>query len=105
MRYFKWEGSRLGCFCEGVIKISADPSFKDPDLTAHISARLRARDIIYTGGYEISATMRKKVTIRIVCGAVGLAGCSAAAILLPVPVAIWAASAFAALTVSAIVPP
>ena len=54
---------------------------------------------------NIAGGLATRRALRIVGGAIGLAGCSAAAILLPMPVAIWAASAFAALTVAAAAPP
>lgn len=129
MHYFKWEGTSRGEFCEGVI----EAPFLCDGTGDRIALRLRARGIAFACSYEISeeraselwAQERAKIerreqiarevekskrarwrTIaRVARGTVGLAGCSAVAILLPLPVAVWAASAFAALTVSAAVPP
>ena len=53
----------------------------------------------------LERTAKRKAAARIASGIIGLAGCSTAAILLPMPTAIWAASAFAALTAAAAVPP
>ena len=133
MHYFRWEGTRRGEFCEGVIEA---PLLRDGSADC-MSLRLRARGITFVCSYEISAeracelwehereTERRAVerreqlvqeadmskrarwrTIaRVARGTIGLAGCSAAVFLLPLPVAIWAASAFAALTVAAAAPP
>ena len=128
MQYIKWEGTHRGEFCEGVIEAADD--LVGTLLGESIAMRLRARGIHFCGGYsitreracelwesekrkaekgrlaaEVKAQRRVRSIARTAIGAVGLAGCSAAAILLPMPVAIWAASAFAALTVSAAVPP
>lgn len=128
MQYIKWEGSHRGEFCEGVIE--APDNLVGTALGDSIAMRLRARGIHFCGGYsityeracelwesekikaekgrliaEVKAQRRVRRITRTALGAVGLAGCSAAAILLPIPIAIWAASAFAALMVSAAAPP
>lgn len=129
MHYFKWEGTSRGEFCEGVIEA---PLLRDGSAD-YMELRLRARGIAFACSYEISEERARELweqerakiqrreqlarevemskrarwrTVgRVTRGAIGLAGCSAAALLLPMPVAIWAASAFAALTVAAAVPP
>ena len=120
MQYFKWEGvdTRSNKSRAGVI---AAPGFGDPgrpvdkktcDWVARELRRIYV-DLVWWKVIEadefhvknIAGGLATRRALRIVGGAIGLAGCSAAAILLPMPVAIWAASAFAALTVSAAVPP
>jgi hypothetical protein len=117
-RYFMWEGqSHDGQPYKGVVEVPSHPDDKATDpITEKLMTRLRNRVPVHLIGYKSitidefnrakqqqrSSTRR---VVRITMGAIGIAGCSAASLLLPMPVAIWAASAFAALTVSAAVPP
>lgn len=113
--YFRWEGiddAGRGKFCQGVI--DGFPSNYTCSDIATITERIAARGVklvwweaIDRREYERCAAkpVVERLSSRMLRGSIGIAGCSAAAILLPMPVAIWAASAFAALTVSAAVPP
>lgn len=121
--YFRWEGvddDGRGKFCQGVIDgFPSCYTCHDIDtLTERIAARgvkLVWWEAIDRSEYERRRTecekrdklavIKKRPFARMACGAIGLAGCSAATILLPMPVAIWAATAFAALTVAAAAPP
>lgn len=126
-RYFRWEGideNGRGDFCTGVIEAPGNwAPLSAPVSEAEVSClqnRLKARGValvwwtcIGPDEYVSKARMQARAqspksmsaAIRFASGAIGLAGCSAAAILLPMPVAIWAASAFAALVAAAAVPP
>lgn len=117
-RYFRWEGEDgMGQPHQGVIDVPSHPDAKASDpVTEGLLRRLRARVPVRLIGYKSisvdeyrrakeASRSRRRSAIRIISGAVGLAGCAAAALLLPLPVAIWAASAFAALTATAAVPP
>lgn len=114
MQYFKWEGidTYTGQPRTGVIKAPGDYLDKtmvaDAETSDWVHAELRRRRVRLVWWQAISAEAfhgRRLATWRLIGGAIGLAGCSAASLLLPVPVAIWAASAFAALTATAAVPP
>lgn len=117
-RYFRWEGEdSLDRPQKGVVEVSSSPDAKASDpVTDDLLRRLRNRVPVRLIGYKsitleefsLAQQQQRSATrrvVRVVTGAIGLAGCSAAAILLPMPVAIWAASAFAALTAAAAVPP
>ena len=115
--YMKWEGTDIGSgdFRTGTLEIDERKDLSTDELRDLIRQRLRARNVKWVwGGYIdraeytlIKRAASKSSTSRrrgfVLFG--GIAGCSAAAILLPLPVAIWAASAFAALTATAAVPP
>ena len=119
MQYFKWEGidTRTNQSRAGVI---AAPGLGDPGRPVDkktcdwVALELRRSyvelvwwSVIEADEFHVTKIAGKLATrrvLRIFGGAIGLAGCSAAA-MLPMPVAIWAASAFAALTVAAAAPP
>lgn len=117
-RYFRWEGEDgMDLPRKGVIDIPSHPDAKATDpVSEDVLRRLRFRVPVRLIGWKpISADeyqrerrverVRRRFVLRVACVTIGIAGCSAAAILLPLPVAIWAASAFAALTATAAVPP
>lgn len=115
--YMKWEGTDIGSgdFCTGTLEIDERKDLSTDELRDLIRQRLRARNVKWVWGgyinseeYTLINQAASKSTTKwrrglFLCG--GVAGCAAASILLPLPAAIWAASAFAALTATAAVPP
>lgn len=115
MQYFKWEGidTYTGQPRVGVIKAPGDyqnriTKVADADTTTWVALDLGRRRVKLVWWKAISAEeyhANRVTTWRGLGIAIGLGGCAAASLLLPLPVAIWAASAFAALTATAAVPP